>query len=146
MKKVITKVSKLEQSLKKMATSRASWVVTSRSQEEELRNRMEVNGIKLNPKDCSSLRKWDYGIRRWKRELDSGEIYMFKDQYYRKNHVEHKCLVTESMEDGIRLALTNFNTRTKIPYSFDKEDSGICLYSPIYKSWIRVREVKNDQD
>jgi len=141
MTKVIQRVSKLEQSLKKISKSRSSWVMTARSQEEELQERMGVAGIKLTPKQCSSLRKLDYGIRKWKRELDSGEIYLHKGTYYHKNHVEHKCLPTESMENGIVLALNGLTRDTKIQHCFDKTDSGIMLFSPIYENWIRVKEI-----
>jgi hypothetical protein len=144
MVKTIKQTTQTEKNLKKLSGARPSWSVSARNQEKELKERMSDNGIWLSPKDCASLRKWDYGIRRWKRELASGEIYVFNGTYYRKNHLEHKCKPTESMEDGIRLALRDFSARTKIEHSFDSIDNGIILLSKTEQNWVRVREVNND--
>ncbi len=131
--------------LKKIARSKAGWVSTMEQKEEELKARMLSHGIKLTTKQCESLIKYDKGVRKWNRDIASGEVYTYRGGFYRKNHIKHTCTPTASILDGVRVAIDDLSRKINAPIQISNETengNGIIVFSNKNNSWVSVLEAK----
>jgi hypothetical protein len=140
MKKKVVTVSRLNQFLKHNTYKGNGYLSNLKDKSEELLLRLAEYGIRVNPKQAMSLRKWNHGLMKWKRDIDSGDVYEKNGTFYRVNKLDHTAHPTASNEDGIMNALHEFHSQTDINYNIDSKDNSIKLYSKEFSKWIPVKE------